>query len=537
MSAYRGEWVMSSILEDRAERLGDRIAIHTDDGGISYALLRDRAQRVAAMLKSLGVGPGDRVATMLDPGEDYLSAWFGCAWSGAIEVPVNTEYKGQFLQHVLDEAGCTVLFIEPHYLDRLARLELPLLRHLIIAGEDSFVPAPLVGQAAGHRLAEALEHRPAPRVNRLEQDLLYILYTSGTTGLSKGVMHCNSSALRTARVWQELAEINAEDVGYSYLPLYHVTARSALVKACILAGGSAVLRDRFSLREFWPDICRHGATFTMYMGAVILFLVQQEEMPGDGQNPLRIAGGAACPPAIAAEFERRFGCKLLEVYGMTEIGTVTGPRHGKVVPGTMGKPFDHVTIEIHDDQGRSVPPGTLGEIVIRPNEPHAIMQGYWRQAEATVEAWRNLWFHSGDQGKMTEDGELIFVDRLKDSIRRRGENISSFEVERAVQAHDDVQECAAFAVSSDATEDEVMIAVVAREGCSIDPGALFDHCEEMIPRFAVPRYLRIIAQLPKTPTGRVQKHLLREQGVTGDTHERATRRRSTTEPAVTGDQK
>jgi crotonobetaine/carnitine-CoA ligase len=296
--------------------------------------------------------------------------------------------------------------------------------------------------------------------------------------------------------------------------------------ACLLAGGSTVLRERFSLSEFWPDIRRHGVTFTMYMGSIILFLVQQPEQAGESRNPLRVAGGAACPPAIAAEFTRRFGCSLIEVFGMTEVGTVTGPRNGKATPGTVGWPLSHVTIEIHDTDDVPVPAGTIGEIVIRPNEPYAITQGYWRQPEATIEAWRNFWFHSGDLGLSTPTGELVFVDRLKDCIRRRGENISSFEVERAVQQHPAVQECAAFPVKSEATEDDVMIAVVPKPGGTIDPPALFDFCEVTMPRFAVPRFLRIVAALPKTPTGRVQKHVLRREGVTPDTTERRARRRA-----------
>jgi crotonobetaine/carnitine-CoA ligase len=522
-SEYRGEWVMSSILEDRAERLADRVALHTADGPISYEMLRDRAQRVAGMLVALGVKPGDRVATMIDPNPDYLSAWFGCAWAGAVEVPVNTEYKGEYLRHVLDESEAAVLILQDRYVERLARIELNRLKHVIVVGE---VETPSLSGVERHRFRHADQIDPLPLVRRREQDLLYILYTSGTTGLSKGVVHCNRSALWTARVWQELAAIGPDDVGYSYLPLYHVTARSALIKPCILAGGSAVVRDRFSVNEFWPDIRRHSATFTMYMGSVILFLVQQEERADDADNSLRVAGGAACPPAVGAEFERRFGCRLLEVYGMTEVGTVSGPRGGNVVPGTMGRPFDHIVMEIHDEDDRALPPDTLGEIVMRPTEAYAIMQGYWRQPQATVEAWRNLWFHSGDIGKMTPEGELVFVDRLKDSIRRRGENVSSFEVERSVQTHQAVQECAAFAVASEATEDEVMIAVVLRPGHVVSAAALLDHCEEQMPRFAVPRFVRIVLELPKTPTGRVQKHVLRKEGVTPDTYEREVRRRS-----------
>jgi crotonobetaine/carnitine-CoA ligase len=258
----------------------------------------------------------------------------------------------------------------------------------------------------------------------------------------------------------------------------------------------------------------------MYMGSIIHVLCQQPPREGELDNPLRIGGGAAASPALVEEFERRFGCRLLEVYGMTEIGTASGPMNGKIVKGTMGRPFDHLTIEIHDENDDPVLPGVPGEIVARPNSPYAIMQGYWRQPEATLEAWRNLWFHTGDLGKFTETGELVFIDRVKDSMRRRGENISSFEVERAVQAHPDVAECAAYPVPSEATEDDVMVAVVPRENHSLALEELVTFCLETMPRFTVPRYLRIVAELPKTPTGRVQKHILKAQGVTADTLDR-----------------
>jgi carnitine-CoA ligase len=521
---YVGEWVMSAILEDRAERFGDRIAIHTISGGISYGDLRDRAQRIAALLAALLVRPGDRVATMLDATPDYVGIWFGCAWCGAVEVPVNTEYKGYFLQQILQQSDSGVLIVQDTYIDRLRCIATPALRHIIVVG--TLPQNQSLEQKSFHSFAASADYAPLPLVARQERDLLYVLHTSGTSGPSKGVMHCNRSALWTARVWKELGHLSAEDVGYSYLPLYHVTARSALVMACLLAGGSAVLRERFSVSEFWPDIRKHNATFTMYMGSVILFLVQQPPLPNEGDNSLRVAGGAACPPLVANEFERRFDCRLLEVYGMTELGTVSGPRDGVGVRGTMGRPFDHVRIEIHDSHDAAVPADTVGEIVVRPNEPFAIMQGYWHDPEATVHAWQNLWFHTGDLGRLTPDGDLVFMDRLKDSIRRRGENISSFEVERAVQQHPHVEECAAYPIKSEATEEDVMIAVVCRPNQRIDADQLFDFCEQTMPRFAVPRYLRVVESLPKTPTGRAQKHLLREAGVTSDTVERQSRRRS-----------
>jgi crotonobetaine/carnitine-CoA ligase len=351
-----------------------------------------------------------------------------------------------------------------------------------------------------------------------------ILYTSGTTGPSKGVIHCNRSGMWTPRFWVDIAELEAHDVGYSFLPLFHVAARSGLVLPLFLAGGSAVIRETFSAGAFWEDIKATNSTFTMYMGAVVHFLFSQPETDGDADNPLTRLGGAAAPREITADFERRFDCKLLEVYGMTELGTASGYRAADVTPGNMGPPFRHLEIEIHDEDDVPVPPDAPGEICARPAEAFAIFQGYWQNAEATVEAWRNLWFHTGDLGKMTDNGELVFLDRKKDAIRRRGENISSFELEQALHGHPTIVEAAAYAVPSDYTEDEVMVALVLAE--DIDWVELVAYCEKHLPAFAIPTYFRTVEALPKTPTGRVEKYKLRNEGTGLADFVRPTRRRT-----------
>jgi crotonobetaine/carnitine-CoA ligase len=504
--------VLSRLLDDRAERLADKPAVDTVEGKVTYGELRDRVQRLARGLVDLGVAAGDCVATMLDSNLDYVLSWFGIAWAGGVEVPVNTELRGVFLEHVLAESGASVLVVAGRWVERLADLEVPTLRHIVVVGDAAKVTAAL----PVHPLDALLAANPLPRVARDENDLTYVLYTSGTTGPSKGVMHSGRSALWTAQVWMDMMRLGGDDVGYSMLPLFHVTARSATMTANFMAGGSVALRDRFSVSRFWDDVRATGSTNFMYMGAIVHLLAAQPPTERDADHRARIAGGAAALPHLVAQFRERFGVDLIEVFGMTEIGTVTGPEHGRARPGVMGKPFPHVEIEIHDESDASVPAETPGEIVVRPRVSGAIFSGYWRNPQATVDAWRNLWFHTGDRGRLTEDGDLVYLDRIKDSLRRRGENISSFEVERGVQAHPDVLECAAYAVPSEFTEDEVMIAVVAREGVQVDHRALFEHCVAVLPRFAVPRYIRIVDALPKTPTNRVQKHVLRSEGVVAD---------------------
>lgn len=521
---YQGDWVFSKIMEDRANSFADKNFLLCQDDSYTYAEVCDRAARVAAGLATLMDDPAVPVATMLDSSPMHIFVWFGCAWAGVIEVPINTEFKGTFLEHVLNESEAPVLVIEPKYVPRLKGLNLRYLRHVVLAGRPEAAALADTGPVSlaqpQHALPDWFTLPPAPRVPRDESDLVYILYTSGTTGPSKGATHCHRSALWTARVWHEMFEMEADDVGYSFLPLFHTTARNVLVANALIAGASVALRERFSVREFWRDVSKFGATYFAYMGAIIQMLWNQEPVPGEEGNPLRVGGGAAAPPAITDAFEKRFGVRLIEVYGMTEIGTASGHRINDIVRGTMGKPFGHLELEIHDPHDNAVPAGIPGEIVVRPREPWAITQGYWKNPEATVEAWRNLWFHSGDLGKLTEDGYLIYLDRVKDSLRRRGENISSFEVERAVLAHPAVAEAAVYDVASELTEDEVMVAVVLRPEAPFDPGEFFRFCADTMPRFAVPRYVRLIAELPKTPTARVEKYKLRDQGVTPDTMDR-----------------
>ncbi len=515
-AAYDGEWVVSSVLDDRAEVHGATTFVTSADGDLTYGGLRERASRVAGGLAALGVQPGDRVATMLDPTIDYLAAWFGIVWAGAVDVPVNTAYRGTFLSHVLDESGAVALVIDARWVDRLEGMALDRLRHVVVVGST----APDGGRVPFHELAAA---DPLPRVPRTERDLVYVMFTSGTTGPSKGVMHSNRSALYNAASWLDICQLTERDVAYSMFPLFHVTARSAIITASMWAGGSVVLRDRFTLSGFWDDVRATGATWFGYMGAVIHLLHQQPPRPDDADHAVRVAFGAAAPPQVMREFRERFGVELLETYGSTELGPATAPRPGDVVPGTMGRPCGHLLVEVHDEHDRPVPPGVAGEIVARPAVPEGMFMGYFNRPDATVEAFRNLWFHTGDRGWFREDGRLVFSDRIKDAIRRRGENISSFEVERADQAHPAVLEAAAYAVPSEVTEDEVMVAVVPAEGADLDVDDLLRFCVATMPRFAVPRYVRVMDELPKTPSQRVRKFLLREEGVTPDTVDREAR--------------
>ena len=497
MTAYQGEWVASAILEDRAHALGEETFVTSSAGTLTYAELATAAAEVAGALRELGIQPGDRVATMLPSGLDYLKVWWGIVWAGAVDVPVNTDFKGEFLEHIVAGSEAKAFIVAPHLQERAQRF----------AGilHD---PADLRGD-------------PVARTPRKERDLLYIMYTSGTTGRAKGVMHVNRSALWNAASWIDILGLTGADVAYSMFPLFHVTARSAVVTASMWAGGRVHLADAFSVTRFWDEVQAAGATWFGYMGIVIHLLHAQPPRADDAHNGVRIAFGAAAPPGIMDAFEARFGMRLVEVYGSTELGPASAPEYPHPrKPGTMGKPLGHLLVEIHDSDDNALPPGVEGEIVARPAVPYGVAVGYWNEPRATLDAFRNLWFHTGDGGYLDEEGYVVFTDRVKDSLRRRGENISSFEVERGVQRHPDVLECAAYAVAAELTEDEVMIAVVPRAGRVVDPRGLVEFCIEELPRFMVPRYVRIMDALPKTPSQRIEKYKLRADGVTSDTFDR-----------------
>jgi crotonobetaine/carnitine-CoA ligase len=517
--SYRGSWVVSELIDDRAERWPDEVAVTAPDRDLTYGELRDRAQRVAGGLRALGVEPGDRVATMLDATVDYCAAWHGSAWAGAVEAPINTELRGRFLEHQLRDCGAKVLIVDGHRADRLDGLELPEIEHVVLVGSAAGSD-PTTAPGTSHPFAGLLAHEPSPLVRRAETDISTILYTSGTTGPSKGVVHTNRSCCWISQPYIENLALTHEDVAYSMFPLFHTMGRCALVTTSLWVRCPVVLRPRFSVSGFWDDIRATGATWFGYFGAVILFLWREPGLATDRDHAVRVAVGASAPAELQEAWRRRFGVPLVEVYGSTELGLAACVPPDRIRVGSMGKPVAHVELAIHDEDDRPLPPGQRGQIVARPRYPSAMFAGYWCRPEATVEAFRNLWFHTGDAGSLDEDGFLTFTDRMKDSIRRRGENISSFEVEEAVRTSPVVVECAAYAVPSEHSDDEVMVAVVLEPGARFDPAELFGFLEPIMPRFALPTFVRVVDALPKTPSQRVQKYVLRDEGVTDDTIDR-----------------
>ncbi len=515
--ASTGEWVVTSLLLDRAERFADEVAMESPGATATHADLVARAGQVGGFLAGIGVGAGDMVATMLPTSLDYIAAWHGILWRRAVDVPVNNDFRGLFLEHILRDCAAEVLVVDGRWVDRLGDIELPSLRHVVTVGPRS---AELPDGLVGHDFADALAHDPVALEPGGLTDTTYVIYTSGTTGAPKGVMHNNRSSFHYIMPFVEGLDIRDDDVCYSMFPLFHQMGRSSCVTTSLYLGNRVVLRDRFSASGFWQDVRDCGATWMGYFGAVVQFLWNQPPAPGDTDHRMRRAFGSSAPPDFHEAWEERFGVTLYEVYGSTEAGLATGLGSGPRKLGTMGLPCRQVDVQIVDELDEPVPTGTIGEALWRPKHPDAMFQGYLNRPDATVEAWRNLWFHSGDAGFLDEDGYFTFVDRIKDSIRRRGENISTFFVEEAVRRAAPVTEVAAYAVPSpdSSREEEVMVAFVGDE---VDIADLFATLATSMPRHAVPRYLRRFdGDLPRTPTQKVRKFLLREDGVTDDTVDR-----------------
>ena len=320
---YTGEWVVSSLLAERAERFGTEIAVASEHGSLTYEDLVARAARMAGGLASLGAVRGDRIATMLPTGNDYLAAWHACIWLGAIEVPVNVEYRGSFLEHILQDSGATILIVHARWLHRLGTIELSDIRHLVVVGEpddEGEMPAGI----ATHAFADVLGHDPLPRHPSGELDLTYIMYTSGTTGRAKGAVHNNRSSIHYLMPFFEGLDLQDDDVCYSMFPLFHQMGRSACTTAALWAGNRVEIRAGFSASNFWDDIRACGATWMGYFGAVVLFLWQNPPSPGDRDHRLTRAFGSSAAQELMTAWEERFGVILHEVYGSTEIGLGSG---------------------------------------------------------------------------------------------------------------------------------------------------------------------------------------------------------------------
>ncbi|QQS15148.1 MAG: AMP-binding protein [Rhodospirillales bacterium] len=506
--------VTRDLIDENARRIPDKVFVRFEDGSSwTYAGLRERVVQVATGFQALGVEQGDFVLSWLANGPHALAVWFGLNYIGAIYVPVNTAYRGSLLRHVIADSRARLMVADARLAPRLAEIDVAGVRQVICIGAEA--PAidgiEVLGESV---LAPMRGELAAPERPIQPWDTQAVIYTSGTTGPSKGVLSSYLHIHSTGRAYP----IGPEDRTLVNIPLFHASGTGAVYRM-LMHGGSIAMVEAFNTYTFWDTVRATGATTLTLLGAMTPFLMK--EPPGDRDRDHTLRKVTMVPLGDdSAAFTERFGVDVYTAFNMTETSCPIFSDRNPRKRGTCGRPRAGVEVRIVDGNDCEVPVGAIGELMIRTEMPWAMNHGYHNNPEATARAWRNGWFHSGDAFRRDADGDYFFVDRMKDAIRRRGENISSFEVEAEICAHPDVREAAVVAAASEFNEDEVLAIVAPVEGRTLDPVALIDFLAGRLPHFMVPRYLRIVPELPKTPTHKVQKHLLRGDGVTEDTWDR-----------------
>lgn len=493
---------LPELLRRQAERFGDAPLFKSGATTWSFRQTCDIAAGAAARFQAAGINPGDRIALICGNRPEFMELFLGCAWSGAIAVPINTAARGPSLRHMLDNSDARLLIAEPALEETLAGIP--------FAQRWNIENLPPLGD-------------PVPPAEIGPGDPLAILYTSGTTGPSKGVICPHAQMFWWGINAGALLELREADVLATTLPLFHTNALNAFCQALIF-GATLHVEPRFSASGFWPAMAQSGATIGYLLGAMVPILLARPPGALERAHRIRLALAPGVPARFHAPFTERTGIRLLDGYGSTETNFVLGTTVENLTPGWMGPVVPGFEAQIVDALDNPLPDGEAGELVLRADEPFAFANGYWRMPEKTVESWSNLRFHTGD--RVLRHGENFrFVDRMKDAIRRRGENISSFEVEQVLLAHPAVANAAVFPVRAEMAEDEVMAAILLHPGAAATPEDIIVHCTGELAYFAVPRYLDFVSVLPATESGKIQKYRLIERGITPSTWDRGDTRR------------
>lgn len=515
---------LPAILEDKARRYADRVIFQFRDESITFEGLNENINRVANGFLQHGVRIGDKVAVMLPNCPEFLYIWFGLNKIGAVNVPINVAQRGDSLAYQIDHADSTVLVVDANYLPHVENVldQLKSLRHVVVwSREPVGTTLPNWAGISDSPFSSLLQGAAsAPDIRTSFKDLSSILYTSGTTGRSKGVMISHNYWYE---MWSEAVKYGRyteDDVLYTGLPFFHSSATGTTIGPAILADAQAVVVERFSASRMMQDCRDYGVTAAKYIGSIIPILMKQPELEVDADNPVRLMVGSAAPPHLVEPFQRRFNTTLLEGYGMTECTICLVNPYEDRRAGSCGKPITGWNVKLVDDDDVEVAPGEIGEFVAQPTRMHLGTMGYYNDPVATNELFRNFWIHTGDLGRRSEDGFFYYVDRKKQALRRRGENISSFEVEAAINSHPGVLESVVVGVPSDMGEEEVKAVIVPMPAVTITPEEIVRWCEPRIAYFAIPRFIAFRTELPKTPSQRVEKYRIKNEGVTPDCWDR-----------------
>ncbi len=500
--------LMHTILAEQAIKLGDQPALQFDDRTLSYRELDALANALAGALAHRGVRQGDMVALMMPNRAEFAISYFALARLGAVAVPITTALKSEGLAYIFHQTEASIAVIEASLLSRVeaALQEKNYLKQIIVVGGSSEESTPLAALERFETLVDEQRTTSYPEVQ--PGDVWAIMYTSGTTGPSKGVMLPHQFlASQTASIVEDFL-FDKETVGYTFMPLFHLNAVAITMMPAIFTGSRCVIRSSFPKDRLLNDIRATGATHTVFVPFIIRGLLAESPRPDDRDNPLKVVFGMSLSPEEWQAFEERFALQYLTCYGPTESGMVCQATRGKM--GSTGRLGWRYEVQIVDEHEQPVPSGTVGEILGRPRRPFEIMLGYYKMPEATARAFRNLWFHTGDLGWVDAEGYLYFADRLKDSIKRRGENVSSLEVEDVISRYAGVQDVAVVGYRHPSgSDEEVRAFIVTKDEAALDPAALIAHCSDHLAYFMVPRYLDFRRELPRNVIGKVEKVKLR----------------------------
>lgn len=495
------------VLRKQAERVPNKVYLTDLSFNTTYTFQEAHAltNRLANGLLSLGVVRGDHVALMMDNRAEQILLHFAIGKIGAVAVPVNTGAKGKLLSYFLNQSDAKVFAAEPEYLARYRDVaaDVPNIKHLISIEDESGADITTFA-----KLAQAPDNEPDATAKFT--DLAMIMYTSGTTGPSKGVMFAHARTFLWERIGQEHHKVSGDDCVYVSLPLFHAAALLGSAYTMAALGGSVALTRRFSASNYWNEIRETKATITTLMGSMVNILCTQPVTPNDGSHSLRLVKTAPFPK-IAEEFESRFHLKCVSGYGLTDYGVPTLLTSEDPVSkqGSLGKADGGWEVRILDEDDIPLPAGQVGEICLWTPYPWHSSTGYYKMPEATLESRRNDWFHSGDRGYIDEDGYVWFVDRKKDAIRRRGENISAYEVEQVIYTHPAVADVAVYPLQSEMSEDEVAATIVLRPDAKLTAEELVQYCAKNMSYFMVPRFVEFADDLPRNFSQKIEKYKIK----------------------------
>lgn len=508
----RARSAVEDVIRTRVHEHPDSVWLKFRDETYTWAEVLSNVHRAANGLLDLGVQPGDRVAIMMGNRPEFIWVHLGIVFIGALSVPVNISQRGNTLRHILTDSDSVVIVFEEGLRDAVlaVRDELPNLRSTVVAGGGE-------GNGADRTLEWFLDHSDAEPEVELDEPVggAGIMYTSGTTGPPKGIVATNYDT-SPMHVMLRSTGVQPGETMYTSLPLFHANALLVSALGSMVLDAKLALGERFSASRLFDECRKHEAVEFNTLGGMISMLLKQEPRPDDRDHPVRVVLDAGCPPAAWEELERRFGVRIVEWFGMADSPGILLNDAGKV--GAMGRPVSGVDFRVVDEGDNPLPPGEVGELVFR--HPWGQLTHYHKLPEATEEAYRGGWFHSEDLAVEDEEGFFYYKGRKKESIRRRGENISAWEIESVLEQHPDVLESAAHPVPSELGEDDVKVAVVLGPGAALAPEGLLDFCQGKMAHFAVPRYVEFVESLPKTATQRNQYAALRERGITEGTWDR-----------------